>query len=208
MKRHLSIVLGVALLINGFVVLSFYLSVSPIGTDLFMLIATFAILPILSAFLLIPLALIFLIWSRFRTTALTVLLGCVIYLSIGIPSITLAGAVRRSGFVQLAHRSRPLVSAIKEFESRYGEPPPTLESLVPEFLPAVPNTGMGAYPAYRYSLLKDGVAYEGNPWVLRVDTPTGALNWDAFLYLPKQNYPTVGYGGVLERIEDWAYIHE
>jgi hypothetical protein len=34
------------------------------------------------------------------------------------------------------------------------------------------------------------------------------MNWDMFLYFPKQNYPKAGYGGWLERIEDWAYVHE
>lgn len=26
--------------------------------------------------------------------------------------------------------------------------------------------------------------------------------------IPKRNYPERDYGGTLERIEDWAYVHE
>lgn len=206
--KNLITVLGAALLINGFVVLSYYLSVAPIGTDFFLFISTFAVLPLLAAFLIAPISLVFLFSRRFRVSALAVFIGCVIYLVVGFAGIKLANEVRRSGFVSLAHRSRPLISAIEQFETKYEILPEKLEQLVPEFLSAIPNTGIGAYPNYEYITVKDAKTYEGNPWVLRVATSTGALNWDSFLYFPKQNYPQVGYGGVLERIEDWAYVYE
>ena len=208
MNKNLMTVLGASLLINGFVVLSYYLSVAPIGTDFFLFISTFAVLPLLVAFLIAPISLILLFWRRYRVTALTVFLGCVIYLVVGIAGIRLSNEIRHNGFVNLAHRSRPLISAIQQFEAKYGKPPERIEQLVPEFLSAVPNTGIGAYPNYEYITVKDAKTYEGNPWVLRVATSTGALNWDSFLYFPKQNYPQVGYGGVLERVEDWAYVYE
>jgi hypothetical protein len=50
--------------------------------------------------------------------------------------------------------------------------------------------------------------YQGNPWVLTAIVSTGSVNWDKFLYFPLQNYPSTGYGGWLERIGDWAYVHE
>jgi len=28
------------------------------------------------------------------------------------------------------------------------------------------------------------------------------------LYFPKKDYPEKGYGGSLERVGDWAYVHE
>jgi len=208
MNKNLMTVFGFSLLINGFVVLAFYISVAPIGTDFLLFIATLAMLPLLAAFLLIPVALVLLCWRRYRITALTTLLGCVIYLVVGFAGVSLANHVRRAGFVSLAQCSRPLVAAIQQFEAKHGKPPANLEQLVPEFLPDVPKTGIGAYPKYEYFVVKDHATYEGNAWVLRVDTPTGGLNWDAFLYFPKQNYPQVGYGGVLERVEDWAYVHE
>ena len=72
----------------------------------------------------------------------------------------------------------------------------------------MPNTGIGAYPNYIYVIVSEQTAYEGNAWLLKVRTPSGGINWDVFLYFPKQNYPKVGYGGVIEPIEDWAYVHE
>ncbi len=41
-----------------------------------------------------------------------------------------------------------------------------------------------------------------------VQTPLGVLNWDQILYFPNQNYPAKGYGGPIELIDDWAYVHE
>jgi hypothetical protein len=46
------------------------------------------------------------------------------------------------------------------------------------------------------------------PWELRVPCSRGILNWDLFFYWPGQRYPSVGYGGSIERIADWAYVHE
>jgi hypothetical protein len=208
MNKNLMTVFSLSLLINGFVVLASYISVAPSGTELLLFIATFAMLPLLAAFLLIPLALVFLCWRRYRITALTTILGCVIYFAVGFAGVNLANNVRRAGFVSLAQRSRPLIAAIQQFEAQHGKPPANLEQLVPEFLPTVPKTGIGAYPKYEYFVVNDQTVYEGNSWVLRVDPPTGGLNWDAFLYFPNQNYPQVGYGGVIERVEDWAYLYE
>jgi uncharacterized membrane protein YhaH (DUF805 family) len=201
-------VFGLALLVNGFIVIAEYIAVAPIGTHFLLPIAHFAMLPLLVASLAVPVSVALLFWRRYRTTGLKTLLACIIYLIVGIAGIRLAVDVRHNGFVSLAQRSRPLVMAIQQFETKYGKPPENLEQLVPDFLPDVPKTGIGAYPNYEYVVVDDKTAYEGNPWVLKVNTPHGGINWDTFLYFPKQNYPKTGYGGVLVRIEDWAYVHE
>jgi hypothetical protein len=128
-------------------------------------------------------------------------LGCLLGLKFGF-------WVRAYGFAQLAERSKPLVKAIKEYDARFGQLPASLEGLVPEFLPFVPLTGMAAYPHYEYATGEKAETFDGNPWVLYVNTPNGLINWDMFMYLPLQNYPEKGYGGSLERIGDWAYMHE
>ncbi len=68
---------------------------------------------------------------------------------------------------------------------------------------------MMAYSQYRY-LAGDETEkqYQGNPWILRVYTPSGGINFDEMLYFPNQNYPKQGYGGTLELVGDWAYLHE
>ena len=67
---------------------------------------------------------------------------------------------------------------------------------------------MAAYPEYKYLSGEKVKDYDGNPWVLYVFTPSGGINFDQFLYFPLQNYPSHGYGGSLERIGNWAYVHE
>jgi hypothetical protein len=64
---------------------------------------------------------------------------------------------------------------------------------------------MAAYPEFEYSTEANET---GDLWSLRVATPVGFVNWDMLLYLPSQRYPEHGYGGRIERIQDWAYVHE
>ncbi len=46
------------------------------------------------------------------------------------------------------------------------------------------------------------------PWALQVLPPVFGVGFDLMLYFPKQDYPENGYGGWLERVGDWAYVHE
>ncbi|MBX7166717.1 MAG: hypothetical protein K1X74_10260 [Pirellulales bacterium] len=117
--------------------------------------------------------------------------------------------LRRLGLDAFSRRSQELVTAISTYERVNGRPPAALAELVPKYLPSIPWTGMSRYPDYEYrcdsSTPKE---YGGNPWVLLVETTVGFMNFDQMLYFPKQNYPEYGYGGSLERIGNWAYVHE
>jgi hypothetical protein len=46
------------------------------------------------------------------------------------------------------------------------------------------------------------------PKLRPANVSTAVLNWDTFIYFPNQRYPDVGYGGWIERIDRWAYVHE
>jgi hypothetical protein len=48
----------------------------------------------------------------------------------------------------------------------------------------------------------------GATWELQVPCSTGFLNWDVFYYWPGGRYPRSSHGGSIERIGDWAYVHE
>ena len=50
--------------------------------------------------------------------------------------------------------------------------------------------------------------YGGNDWALRAPVPSGLINWDEFLYFPNGAYLERGFGGWLERVGAWAYVHE
>lgn len=112
--------------------------------------------------------------------------------------------VRKQVFTEMAERSAPLIAAIKSYEKDKGEPPPALNALVPDYLPAIPGTGLAAHQEYWY---KKKSWTEPNEWELSVSTGFG-LGFDQMLYLPHENYPTEGYGGRLERMGQWAYVHE
>lgn len=50
--------------------------------------------------------------------------------------------------------------------------------------------------------------FSGAPYELTVPCPLGQLNWDVFVYWPSEAYPDQMYGGWVERIGSWAYVHE
>ena len=45
-------------------------------------------------------------------------------------------------------------------------------------------------------------------WELQIPCSNGFLNWDVFFYWPSEEYPDHVYGGWVERIKNWAYVHE
>jgi hypothetical protein len=148
-------------------------------------------------------------FERSRRISAILCLCCLSYIVSFIFVAGRADKIRMKAFGRLAERSAPLVAAIKSYDQKHGKPPESLEALVPEFLAAVPGTGMAAYPKYNYYAGEKAAAnYDSNSWVLSVSCPSGIINFDQFLYFPRQNYPATGYGGSLEKVKDWAYVHE
>lgn len=113
-------------------------------------------------------------------------------------------AIQRTRFLELAERSAPVIQAISKYQQERRRPPSELQELVPDYLRAVPSTGFAIYPSYGYQLNP----VESVPWELKVDCPQGPLNWDVFFYWPSKKYPANIYGGYVEPIADWAYVHE
>lgn len=186
-----------------------WISTTRVGTSLFLWGVVIYGFLLLAAVLAIPLSLIALFYKRLRWDALLVLILTLVYLPLAITGITLGQKVRMARMAEFVERSQPLIEAIQRYERDEGAPPATLADLIPDYLPEIPHTGMMAYPEYEYHSGKKSLEwYDGNPWVVTVETPSGGLNWDEMLYFPKQNYPKAGYGGDLERVGDWAYVHE
>lgn len=46
------------------------------------------------------------------------------------------------------------------------------------------------------------------PWELRIPCSAGFLNWDVLIYWPTERYPDAAYGGWIEPVGRWAYVHE
>jgi hypothetical protein len=181
-------------------------AVAPNGTETGLWFVMFLVFPMLAAVPGFFMGLIGLLFRRLRLYgALLAVCSLTFFISF-IAALRIGEAIRMREFARLAELSKPLITAIRAYDQKHGRPPESLGTLVPEFLGRVPSTGMGAYPDYRYSIPTNG--YEGNPWVLYVFTPSGGINFDQFMYFPLTNYPKRGYGGWLEQIGDWAYVHE
>lgn len=185
-----------------------YLIVGPVGSYYLIMLPGFLIFPALGALAYLLASPVLLIPRDSRRQRLRHCGLCLVLVVCTIAGMRWTGSIRNEAFHRLAQHSSGLVTAIKNYERSRGLPPPSLDALVPDFLVTVPGTGMAAYPAYTYLAGDAARRYEQNPWVLIVPTPYGGINFDKFLFFPRQNYPQKGCGGWLQRMGDWGYVHE
>ena len=183
-------------------------AVAPVGHSSLLFLETPFLLGLLVAFLAAIILPFVALRRDVRTIALRYWAAAATFVLACVTAIITGEKIRHWSFERLATRSASLVSAIKAYETKHGRPPESLETLVPDFFEKIPRTGMMAYPNYKYYNGKEAQRFDGNPWVLVVLTPGGGINFDQFMYFPLQNYPARGYGGSLQRIGDWAYVHE
>ena len=123
----------------------------------------------------------------------------------GILGIWIGGELRMHGFALAAERAQPLVEAIEMYVSDNGQPPAALSKLVPNYLAELPAKLPPLEIVTDPNMLSE---YGDNPWVLTALVSQGMMNWDRFIYFPDQAYPARGFGGGLERLGTWAYVHE
>ena len=170
------------------------------------LLLVWAFLLAFLAILAAPLAFRF---RRFRRRAVLYATAGVVFIpSWVVGECRLGKLVWRDAVSRFERRSDPLVRAIAAYQAERNRPPSALDDLVPTYLPVVPSTGIGASPKYRYLVGEKAGRYDGNPWVLIASPPCHPMGFDLLLYFPLQNYPDTGYGGWLQRIGSWAYVHE
>lgn len=186
------------------------MAVASFGNRLLLELGIVCLLGILPALAAIPLSALAVLVPSARQKASRTFLFALAYVAVFYGCVLLAHEVRSQAFTALARRSGLLVEAIRAYEARHSSPPGTLEALVPDFLPSLPKTGLGAYPDYEFSSSTVALSAfpPGNSWVLYVHTPSGGINFDRFFYLPRENYPERVGGDPIQRIEDWAYLHE
>jgi hypothetical protein len=181
-------------------------AVAPNGNEMALWYVMLLVFPMLAAVPAFFVGLVGMLFRRVRPYAALLSLCSLVFFLSFILSLRVGDSIRMRAFARLAERSKPLIAAIRAYDQKHGRPPESLAALVPDFLPKVPATGIRAYPEYLYKVPTNN--YEGNPWVLYVSTPSGGINFDQFMYFPLTNYPKLGYGGWLERVGDWAYVHE
>jgi hypothetical protein len=119
--------------------------------------------------------------------------------------IWLGTQLRMHGFELAAERAKPLVVAVEEYVAVRGVPPEELDDLVPDYLSHIPQK----LPPIEIVTDERALAeYGENTWALSALVSRAMMNWDRFIYFPDRNYPESGFGGTLERVGDWAYVHE
>ena len=207
--------LGICLTFAAAAILSNVYVVSPLSSDVpATLLLSFV--PLLGTVLVLC-SLLPLWWWSFqllfkgqRQEALRRLAVTVSCLIIVIGGYLLSNLVRTYGFYRVTLRSVPVIKAIEAYESKHGQAPPDLNILVPEFLPAIPQTGIGSFPEYQYGANAQTPSDHGSHWALSIIPPTVVGRFDQFLYLPQQDYEWLATEttGQLERIGAWGYIHD
>ena len=204
-----------SILLNGYLIFYYgWMLTSSIGSvGLFDILGLFSILlffPIMSSFPTALIGLVLVFFKEYRKPAITLFACSTVLLCLSILILTggMIQNMRHSAFVKLEQRSKPLVKAIEQFNKDNNHPPKDLNELCPKYISQIPSTGMNAYPTYQYEVNTSKTDWEGNPWVLYINTPNGMINFDRFIYLPNQNYPESIQGERLEKIGSWAYLHE
>lgn len=150
-------------------------------------------------------ALCYLPFPRYRGNAARVVAASLVVTAGFFPALYGARQLRMIGFYLASKRAEPLVDAIARYDRDQGVPPLKLNDLVPIYLPRLPSR----LPPFEIVTGEEARRdFYGNRWALVANVSTGLLNWDIFIFFPSGNYPEADYGGVLERIGSWAYVHE
>ena len=159
-------------------------------------------------FIALMASLLGLCFNHHRRNALCLLLCSLTAIPCYCFGLVLSHPIKRTALNQVMVRAEPLIAAIRKYEAASGLSPADLGVLVPGYLAAVPTPGIGTSSEFYYRRASPDDGSEGNPWMLIVRPPVIGMGFDRFFYLPNQNYPERGWGGVLERIGNWAYYHE
>jgi hypothetical protein len=142
-----------------------------------------------------------LIFVKDRGVGGALLASCLLFTLLAAAITELRWRMRMSAFAALAQRSEGLVRSLHDYERLTGRPASTLAALVPEYLPAVPATGVGAYPRFEYQPLEAGDLGD-NAWILYV--PLTRSPESRLVYLPNRDYERLGQEIVA--LGQWAHV--
>jgi hypothetical protein len=143
---------------------------------------------------------ILLFFKRFRQNAVSSLVLVVIFIPCYALGIFWELQIRFDRMELVLERGQPIVGAIEAYEQKNGHPPGSLNELVPDYLDAIPATGIGVLPTFHYWTGEPKDVLEGNEWILIVHPPSVVMSFDSYKYFPRQNYPEESI-----RIGTWVY---
>jgi len=173
--------LTVLIVLGGYYPIGSWLPASGLLTPLgiFLAIGATAVAAILAAPVYALLA-----WT-WRPIVLAALFEVCLFLGLA-PAEMVGDLMLRSSFDALKSRNPGLISSIEAYTDDNGTPPATLAVLVPDYLPAIPHTGIAVRPDYEYEP-KPGLCGAGgdrpNDWNLSVSIG-GAIIVHQVFYCP------------------------
>ena len=137
------------------------LAVAHLGNAVYPVSIGLGLLTLLCSLAAFPLGLVLIciaVWSLLRKrwslrAAAAFLLVGVIWVGWPLLALRAFTPLRHFGLERAAAKASPLIVAIARYERSKGEPPRDLQDLVPEFLTAVPTTGLPAFPDFEYARL-------------------------------------------------------
>jgi hypothetical protein len=98
-------------------------------------------------------------------------------------SVKISNLVIEARLANAVENAAPLIAALKNYEKETGHPPSSLQSLVPKYMAAIPQTGIGNPTDFQYSLSKKHRWYLFFPFVFQLPHRPSCL-----VYLADENY--------------------
>ncbi len=133
---------------------------------------------------------------------------CVLF-AILFPAVLQWTSVQRTAaFARASVNGAPIIAALKEYRSDNGKYPNSLNTLVPAYVSALPATGLIGYPEFTYRNGYNDSSAVSDSYELRINCPSGTINFDRFVYWPSEEYPERIQGNRTELIGSWVYVHE
>lgn len=143
------------------------------------------------------------LFSRFRQLALLVMTCCLIFITTYYVSAYFSSMVRRSNYIAAAVRGTEIVKAIFQYQEDHGAPPANLQQLSPAYIKGIPDTGLAVAPHFEYHFYGKNAPQ----WELTLQQ-SDLPNADTLVYWPGANYPAYLPEGTIEKLGQWAFVHD
>lgn len=126
----------------------------------------------------------------------------------GIATLGWATEYRFRRFEDASRVGDRIVAALAKHREDQRHYPEELEGLTPEYLASIPGTGLIGYPTFRYRRDYHDIEHRPGEYELRINCPSGGINFDRLIYWPAEEYPPRIQGNGVSRVGRWAYVHE
>lgn len=117
-------------------------------------------------------------------------------------------ARRTTAFSRASTNGSQVVVALRQYRADRGAYPQDFGQLIPEYINALPYTGLVGYPEFTYRNGYNDIDKVDDSYELCINCTSGGINFDRFIYWPSEKYPDNIQGNWTEPIGSWVYVHE